>query len=90
MASDWDYAARLLAYTGIPIGVLAMLAIPSCLAGLLARSGSLVSRERFEETVSAFSWWGLFLVRAHGFDRTGQSLPLTGAERAVDIAGFRV
>jgi hypothetical protein len=28
----------------------------------MASQGSRAGRERFEETVSAFSWWGLFLV----------------------------
>jgi len=61
VASDWDYPTRVMAKTGMPLAVLALLAIPSCVAWRMVSTGSRVTRERFEKTFSAFSWWGLFL-----------------------------
>ncbi|KAJ1483234.1 hypothetical protein T484DRAFT_1801045 [Baffinella frigidus] len=59
--SDWDYPTMLTIETCLPLVVLALLAIPSCIAYGMARNGSRVARQRFEETVSSFAWWGLFL-----------------------------
>ena len=62
LVSDLDYSHRVALVTLAPLVVLALLAIPSCIARLMASSGSRSARERFEETVSAFFWWGLFLL----------------------------
>ena len=61
MVSDWDYGTMLAVYTTAPILILLLLAIPSILAWFMARQGSEGSLERLEATVSACSWWALFL-----------------------------